>query len=691
MTNGRSSTHDALMLSEIRTHVGRFLMGSKKDLIVCMLVCKSWRADFRRLLYHSLELTKRTLEPILLPSQWRSYSPYTHSLTIAEPTTIYRGKQLSTIGSKAKPTNVKDGTTMRSPDYNLDPAIHCPNLLHLTVKVNPKLLPLSCWTKQDAWCEVDENAITDEDQEGSLFRTSAVVRYDVQLGAFLVKTSNRILALLHHHPRLQTFRWIGASETHMDQLGRYLFTRQHQFVELQLQQLKSSIPELNQIIANCPWLRRLHLNSLILEAQSSWPELASSGSRVPQTVLPSAAIQPSQPCIQPNALLLLGIQTLTLEGPRFPLLKVHIDGPSLETLYLSNCCFPAGFNPITQPTDPLMDPESTPSTTPVVGVHWNCPRLKTYRHEGGASPHMFVHHLLDSCQDSLTSLTAVKYTFDTDFVPTLIGHAYCQRLTFLDLRNSTWIRSTEVQLLLCHCSELIEFTGPQSVLWGEDLMQSTLPWACLKLKKLQQLVCLARPDSDMWERGVQQGKIDRPLSFPLQRILSPEQTSQLLSTLHLSNNAEAQQGETTEDSTSNNNLVQLQDVQDAIYGQLARLTQLEVLDLSGGGSASLHFLVEYPLGIPWTLDAGLARLSGLSKMVELVVTGWEDKMTRKEARWLKQHWPELRSIVNKDGHSTLNTDDDKKPDEEKIVGWLAFEMCLAQEWPERFPDYHIPS
>ncbi|KAF9939473.1 hypothetical protein BGZ65_010402 [Modicella reniformis] len=588
-----------------------------------------------------------------------------------EPTVSFRGKPSKHSGSsssKANSANSKGGTKPQSLDYNLDPAIHCPNLLHLT----------------DAWCEVDENSIiADEDsQQGSLFKTSVVVRYDRQQEALLVKTSNRILALLHYHPRLQTFRWIGASsEAHMGRLGRYLLTRQHQLVELQLQQLRSSIPELNRIIANCPWLRRLHLDSLILDTRSSWPDLVTTTTTA--TLLPiSAATPPSH--VDDHIIDLGRIETLTLENPYFPLIQCHIYGPALLRLHLSDCCSPAEINNSSQQLNPL-DSISIPPT-PESGVYWDCPQLQTYRHEGSTSSYIFVYNLLDSCRDTLRSLAAINYTFDPDFVVGLKTRGHCQLLTHLDFSNSTWIKSTEIQLLLCYCPELIEFTGPQSVLWGEDLTQSALSWSCLKLKKLQQLVCLARPDSEMWVQGMKQGQIDEPLTFPLQRILGSGYSASRLFNIGYSTNSVEAEKENIGSQTSTDQ-IQLRDVQDAIYGQLSRLTQLEVLDLAGGGSASLHFLVEYPLGIPWTLEAGLDKLKGLSRVRKLVVTGWEDKMTRKEVRWLKQYWPELHSIENKGSNSTSSACDDKKQDEDKVVGWLAFKICLEQDWPDRFPDH----
>ncbi|KAI7825619.1 hypothetical protein BC939DRAFT_447869 [Gamsiella multidivaricata] len=728
METSRTKAHDALNLPEIRSLIGLFLVGHNGDIISCMMVNKSWRADFRRILYLNLVLTRRTMGPIILPLQWRAYGPYTQSLFIEEPTVAHRdNKRTKTYGSSigASQSN-KVKTSLRSSDYNLDPALHCPNLLHLTVRLSPKLLPLCCWTRQeDAWYEVGEDGnLAGDDQhqhQQSMFKTSAVVRYDRQQESYIVRTSNRILAMLHFHPKLQTFRWIGSSETHMDQIGRYLLTRQHQFVELQLEHLKASVSELNTIINNCTRLRRLDLKTLALRAAPNWTDVSTSTANelapflmsqfaalfsLPLATSPTDSDLQVIPRQQQAILDLQGIESLKLEEPHFPMLQLCIHGPALKRLCLSDCQFPTGFNNAVgtssnhQQTDPTMSTPSVPSA-PEFGVYWNCPYLETYQHnQTNVLSSVFVNNLLDSSRKTLSSLSLVSYTMDSDFVTGLIDRDQCRVLTYLNLSMSTWIKSTEIQLLLCHCTELIEFIGPQGVLWGEDLALSPLSWTCVKLRRLQLLICLARPDSGIWEQSMKKGRSEGPLSFPLQGILGSRFAfPQIAAALQEASGQTGavgtgvgsdEAGEIVEPVSET--LMRLEDIQNAVYDQLSRLTQLEFLDLTGGGNTSFHFLVEYPRGIPWTLDAGLDKLQGLGRMRELVVTGWEEKMTRQEARWLKQHWPELRKIVDKSGDlaqggTTLGggDDEDRKPDEDRVVGWLAFEICLAQEWPERFP------
>ncbi|KAF9188589.1 hypothetical protein BGZ50_001242 [Haplosporangium sp. Z 11] len=711
----------ALALSEIRSNIGYFLIGSNKDLITCMLVCKQWRQDFRRLLYLHLDLTsnRHPSAAAILPMQWRAFGPYTQFLAIKEPAISNRG--IMGHLKRSKPAGPNEPKFIQSIDYNLDPASHCPNLLHLTIKIDPKLVSLCCWNKQDR----DRDDEDGDDDDASAYSSTTAVTCDSRMEMFFTKTSNRVQVLLYRHPQLRSFRWIGISESHMDHLGKYfLSTQRHtQLVELHLEHLIASVPELNRIIANLPSLRMLYLRTLFLELTPKWPDLSSS-IKDEMSVLSLSEPPASETSQSPHqhfdiALDLQGIRFLTLIRPRFPLLRLVILGPALQQLYLAECQFPPGFDHLAGSQN--IDTVSTSTAeTPAsaFSVDWTCPQLKVFTHDQAPiQPMIFTHNLLDSSQSTLHSLSLTSYNLEVMFVSDMISHNHCKILTRLDLTNSAWIKSANVQLLLCHCPELIEFTGPQGVLWGEDMIQSPSSWACLKLKRLRLLICLARPDSEMWEQNLRDprqlhgGRIQSgqtPSVFSLQEMLGAgNEASRLQGSLtgiviDDVDGIDVEDEDVDEDDVevegahgsaarSTSNPIWLRDVQNVVFDQLAKLTQLELLDLSGGFS-TFHFLVEYPRGVPWTLDAGLDRLRGLSKMRELIVTGWEDKMRRPEAKWMKQFWPDLRSIVNRSGNLTRGIMRMKgtKANEEFAVGWMAFELCLAQEWPERFAGTWSP-
>ncbi|KAF9912480.1 hypothetical protein EC991_010567 [Linnemannia zychae] len=663
---------DALSLSEIRTHIGHFLITSKKDLIACMNVCKDWRTDFRRLLYSHLVLTNRTFQPILGPNHWRAYGIYTQSLVLEEPavmqkvSSVNRGSGGSKYGGMAS-RNITSSNALRSADYNFDAIQHCPNLQHLSIKLSSTAQGLCCWTRED---DNDDGEMEDNDSgfysfttatTPARFRTSVAFRYDRQNVPWFVKSSNRVLALLEYHPSLRSFHWIGESDVHLERIGRHLLSKQHRLVDLQLDSLTATCSEISRIIGNCPSLRRLSLRALHLVSTATWPDLGKEQEEITATMESSTSTtttaSPSPISVQ-QALNLAHIQYLTLDRPQFLISGIlKIQGPMLQHLDLIDCALPPSFlaeieRVRIEGTTPVL------TQTPPHVVEWSCPQLTTFKHDRGSlMPEAFTHNLLTSAQQSIRSLALLKLTLQPTFVFDLIANNLCQKLKYMDLSGSERIKSTDMQWLLCHCPDLLEFKGPAGVLWGEDLFQSAKPWACRKLRKLQLLICLARPDSGLWDTD------PMLLGFPL-----------------------------WDASLADSN--RFRQVQKAIFEQLGQLIDLEVMDLSGGYGIE-HFLLEVPRGLPWTLGAGLDLLKGLSRMRELTVSGWENKMTRKEAQWFRQWWPELRCFLTKNDrtlskrlhhHQQQQQAESKPVREELVVGWLAFQICLHQEWPDRFPD-----
>ncbi|KAG0260869.1 hypothetical protein BGZ95_004335 [Linnemannia exigua] len=660
----KTPMQDALSLSEIRTHIGYFLITNKKDLIACMSVCKDWRTDFRRLLFSRLVLTNRTFQPILTAIQWRAYGMYTQSLVLEEPAIMQKVNSTQRGSDKYGSVQGRSSSTvLRSSDYNLDAIQHCPNLLHLSIRLSSIAQGLCCWTRED-----DNDDGLDDNDSGyhslatltpARYRTSVAFRYDRQNVPWFVKSSNRVLALLEYHPNLRSFHWIGDSNVHLERIGRHLLSKQHHLVDLQMDALTATCSETNRIIENCPSLRRLSLRTLHLVPTATWPDLGTEQEDATTTTTSSTTTTTSPPSFTQQILNLSQIQSLTLDQPQFLTPGAFkVNGPALQHLDLIDCAFPPSF---------LADVErarieGTPSalTLPYV-VEWTCPQLTTFKHDRGSlMPEAFTYNLLTSAQHSIRSLTLLRLTLQPTFVSDLIANNICQKLTYLDLSGSERIKSTDIQWLLCHCQDLLEFKGPAGVLWGEDLFQSTKHWVCRKLQKLQMLICLARPDSGLWDTD------PMLLGFPLWDA-PPADSNRLLQ------------------------------VQKTIFKQLGQLTDLEVMDLSGGHGIE-QFLHEVPRGLPWTLDAGLDLLKDLGRMRELTVSGWENKMTRKEAQWFRQWWPELRlfrtrndsALARRPHHGQQQPRQqqaaDKPVREELVVGWLAFQMCLHQEWPDRFPD-----
>ncbi|KAK3811023.1 MAG: hypothetical protein J3Q66DRAFT_350794 [Benniella sp.] len=91
------------------------------------------------------------------------------------------------------------------------------------------------------------------------------------------------------------------------------------------------------------------------------------------------------------------------------------------------------------------------------------------------------------------------------------------------------------------------------------------------------------------------------------------------------------------------------EVEGLLYDRLARLTNLEVLRLRGYSSRGGR------LGyLRMSLDSGLRRLSELTNLRELDVSGMDTRMSVQEVQWMVIHWPRLRSIRGF-AYGSLNT------------------------------------
>jgi len=81
------------------------------------------------------------------------------------------------------------------------------------------------------------------------------------------------------------------------------------------------------------------------------------------------------------------------------------------------------------------------------------------------------------------------------------------------------------------------------------------------------------------------------------------------------------------------------EVEILLYDRLARLTNLEVLRLRGYSSRGSR-----PGCLRMSLDNGLRRLSELTHLRELDVSGMGTRMSVQEVQWMVIHWARLRSI-----------------------------------------------
>ncbi|KAG9064742.1 hypothetical protein KI688_003001 [Linnemannia hyalina] len=84
-------------------------------------------------------------------------------------------------------------------------------------------------------------------------------------------------------------------------------------------------------------------------------------------------------------------------------------------------------------------------------------------------------------------------------------------------------------------------------------------------------------------------------------------------------------------------------LQHRLFNQLGRLSQLQQLSL--GHCVLWMYENGYSHhGLDFTLDAGLAKLSGLKKLEELNLEGIYQKMGERDMEWMLENWPKLRVV-----------------------------------------------
>ncbi|KAK3811012.1 MAG: hypothetical protein J3Q66DRAFT_350784 [Benniella sp.] len=83
---------------------------------------------------------------------------------------------------------------------------------------------------------------------------------------------------------------------------------------------------------------------------------------------------------------------------------------------------------------------------------------------------------------------------------------------------------------------------------------------------------------------------------------------------------------------------QTEAVHDQVYDRLTRLANLETWWLGDQGSCHRLDCMEL------SLESGLDKLSGLSKLKELGVTGMDTRIGIRELHWMTEHWSRLRTV-----------------------------------------------
>ncbi|KAG0031892.1 hypothetical protein BGZ82_006754 [Podila clonocystis] len=230
------------------------------------------------------------------------------------------------------------------------------------------------------------------------------------------------------------------------------------------------------------------------------------------------------------------------------------------------------------------------------------------------------------CVPLLKSLTLQPFPRRT--FPNLVAH--CPRIQNLQA-NLQHPCSKEIAKLLSTCSDLVSFTGDRHTVNAYDIISE--PWVCSKMERLDlEIIGVRREFEDELTGCIEYHYRQHYAYFP-EKDQPPKDRDQL-----------SQWRE---------------EMSDAVYDQLGRLTQLKYLKL--GAATNPYVTPEYgassqerrrillkranlPDSLLLNLDTGLLHLKKLKRLELLDVKGMNHRMESVDLDWMLQNFPRLRRI-----------------------------------------------
>ncbi|KAI1315850.1 hypothetical protein EDD11_000285 [Mortierella claussenii] len=612
----------ALRIAEIRLLIASFL--GKKELRLCMQVCKQWTADFRALLWRDMTFTQKesytmtkalvhkhghlirnlvVRDPIHLIEDWFT-APFCCNLVqvdflpfLSRKRQLLAAPMRSTGGAAAgDSTNVpkfpdQDFTflSMRSVEKACE-----------LIKCNSKLQGI-----RDTWYELSRahsmlfmERLCDIAQEGRGLKNVRLI----ESTWWHIPGLDCLEALVRHCPKLNKL-FLFQPVIEMTRKGWSLEDQeQHQEEQGQEQALQSlpSSTSLSSLLASTPttavttstttttysadhtdWTIDLaHLKHL----QLTVAKISTSSS--------SSSVTARDSTIHMHASELTALTLMGLEG---------------SSLFMSDDMYSRSF---------LRRVRS-----------WYCPKLQSLQLMQDETDMIHNANALFETAEQLKDLNITGCRLNSDVIRVLLstgselgpGLALGRHATSLESIKMSWsqgLTSSDLQLILTSCPHLRHFEGSADQLKGTDVIKST--WVCKQLETLvvfldiPPLRMVAVDDRDQDDVEDREGKKKKKRNDELQQTMLAERA----------------------------------ELYRAIYDQLAPLEQLTMIRFGGFSRG-----VKFTTGIPWTLKAGLDQLKRLSKMKTFYVTESIEEIGMEEVAWFKQYWPRLRTIRRLDDRS----------------------------------------
>ncbi|KAG0328755.1 hypothetical protein BGZ99_004615 [Dissophora globulifera] len=673
---------DPLLLPEIRMLVGSFL--ATRDILACILVCRDWSRDYKALLYRSMRLDDATLR--LLPKEiLREHAHYFRHLTLVEPMRLTLAALTPWINGQSGTSNSSPSSTQTSlsatctiyslpslhkfskrRSIDLTPDSRCHNLLSLDI--NPSIM-----FRKLIYEMVPKHKIL----------TVGTDRYDIENDDFwCLQSTDACIRLIQLNPNLTslTESWDEMSSFHRIRFATQLCRLPNNLVKVHLSRWEVTPEEFNLLIENSPKMEYLRFSKLTVKRSTGMAIGLREESHTPKSGDPMASPKNSSPIID-----LRQLKMFAVSHASFELEEVLIEAPGLHALSISfsQVSFKryvpqmSYMHPISQPRQPNNQQEPR--------VLWNAPQLQKLicnRTESQVATSTLFEIPL-----ALRIVSFADYEIESKLLVSVLA-AQSLQLESIRLACFSGITARDVRLILTRCPNLVNFYAPEIMMWAGDLVPVNPPstttghnyeeWVCSKLERLSLYMCLdssavedlsgqhdhtchyqhpTTTDSlgtmDIDKRAQQ----EQQYSWQNHHFQSHPQDQQQ----QLQQQLQQQKQQQLHDARQ---LVCTMQVRDAFRNQLAKLTKLRHLDLSG---EHIEKVDHVQIGLPLTIDSGMDRMATLQNLEHVAVTGWIDDMGLHEIAWMKQCWPRLTQI------SLLKT---------TSCGKSRFQNLLAHTWPE---------
>ncbi|KAF9933458.1 hypothetical protein BGZ65_004126 [Modicella reniformis] len=719
-----SKAMNPLTLPEVRMLVGQFL--ATREILACILVCRAWYRDYQALLYRSIRLDETTMR--LLPrGTLRKHAPLIRHLVLMEPmrftlAAIAPWADAHGLTLPCNPTFSAKRFIQHS--VSLGPDSPCSNLLTLDIQPSimfrkriheqvPKHQVLTVGTDQydiennDFWCLQSTDAcilliqlnpwlhnLTESWDDMSPFHrirfTSQLIRLrhnlvNLHLSKWEV-TPEECNMLLENSPKLEILRF--SKLTIKKNTGMAIGLRVKEQVEAQHQ--------------------HLYHHSSLGDTTPTMSQASSTVDVINFRQLKALAITHAS----------IQLEELYLEAPELLTACISFSQVNFKRPHPYSYTSP-NPNQSYQGHHHYYHQQQHPR------IYWNTPRLvklicnRTENNVATAS--------LYKTPIALRSLSFADYEIESRLVTEIIT-AQGLQLESIRLACFSGISGRDVRLILTRCPNLVTFHAPEIMMWAGDLVPvandnrnngaldtATLAvgdteetgqehsiaeeWVCRKLERLSLYMCLESNTTDDYSGPQQEcsyqnhyfvgaessscGSTMKPATLDIgmhqqqqQQQQQKQQQQQEWQCHHLQPNPKGRQQQQQQQQQPSPQQEHQQSqqqakrrvsnirVRNAFRDQLAKLTRLRHLDLSGEHVTNVDHV---QIGLPLTIDSGIQSLATLKDLEHVTVTGWIDDMSIQEIEWMKHSWPKLNRI------SLLKTNS---------AGRHRFQSLLAQTWPE---------